>query len=287
MTSPEEHMKTSAFLAAIVAVALLPARADAQNLKLQIQDGRVTLEAQNVPVRQILAEWARVGGAKIVNGEKVAGAPLTLQLQAMPERQALDIILRGVSGYMLAARQVGTGVSAFDRIMILPTSSAPRNAGPAPGGNAFGRPMPQPAMPVQADPVEEEVVASDGDEVDNDTDEEDAEAEEEEEVGGGEGEPSSSPQPQAPQMNRFQRRNVFPNPMGGQVQPFMPQQPGNVQVYPGQQPQQEDSEGAETPEATPGNPFGMPAGATATPGVVTPVPQQQQPGTRPRRPPSS
>lgn len=274
-------MKTSAFLAALVAAALLPARADAQNLKLHIQDGRVTLEAQNVPVRQILAEWARVGGAKIVNGEKVAGAPLTLQLQAMPERQALDIILRGVSGYMLAARQqAGTGVSAFDRIMILPTSSAPRNAGgPMPGG-AFGRPTPAPAMPVQADPVEEEVVAADGDEVDND----DPEPEEEAEVGGGEGEPTASPQP--PQMNRFQRRNVFPNPMGAQVQPFMPQQ-GGTQVYPGQQ-QQDDSEGPEGGQTvTPGNPFGMPAGATATPGVVTPVPQQPgQPGQRPRRPPS-
>ena len=279
-------MKTSAFLAAIVAVALLPARADAQNLKLQIHDGRVTLEAQNVPVRQILAEWARIGGAKIVNGEKVAGAPLTLQLQSMPERQALDIILRGVSGYMLAARQVGTGVSAFDRIMILPTSAAPRNAGgPAPGGTAFGRPMPAPAMPVQAEPVEEEVVASDGDEVDNDDEADaDGEAEEEEDAGGGEGEPTSSPQP--PQMNRFQRRNAFPNPMGGaQVQPVMPQQ-GGVQMFPGQQQQQEESEGAEGTQVAPGNPFGIPAGATTTPGVVTPVPQQQ-PGTRPRRPPSS
>jgi hypothetical protein len=275
-------MKTSAFFAAIVAVALLPWRADAQhNLKLHIEDGRVTLEAQNVPVRQILAEWARVGGAKIVNGEKVVGAPLTLQLQAMPERQALDIILRGVSGYMLAARQEGTGVSAFDRIMILPTSSAPRNAGPAPGANTFARPT-RPAMPVQAEPVEEEVVVADGDEVDNDQEPEEEPTDEEDT--GGQGEPSSAPQP--PPMNRFQRRNVFPNPMGGaQVQPFMPQQ-GGVQVFPGQQ--QEDSDGSESgQQVTPGNPFGIPAGATSTPGVVTPVPQDQQPGTnrRPRRPP--
>src|SRR5688500_19644164 len=127
MTSPEEYMKTSAFLVAIVAAALLPVRADAQNLKLHIQDGRVTLEAQNVPVRQILAEWARLGGAKIINGEKVAGAPVTLQLADVPERQALDIVLRSVSGYMLAARQTGTeGLSAFDRLLILPTSVAPR-----------------------------------------------------------------------------------------------------------------------------------------------------------------
>jgi hypothetical protein len=273
-------MKTSAFFAAIVAVALLPWRADAQqNLKLHIEDGRVTLEAQNVPVRQILAEWARVGGAKIVNGEKVVGAPLTLQLQAMPERQALDIVLRSVSGYMLAARQEGTGVSAFDRIMILPTSSAPRNAGPAPRANTFARPT-RPVMPVEAEPVEEEVVA-DGDEVDND--EEPEEASDEDDTGG-EGEPSSAPQP--PPMNRFQRRNVFPNPMGAQMQPFMPQQ-GGAQVYPGQQ--QEDADGAEGgQQATPGNPFGIPAGATSTPGVVTPVPQEQQPGSnrRPRRPPS-
>lgn len=273
-------MKTSAFLAAIVAVALLPARADAQNLKLQIQDGRVTLEAHNVPARQILAEWARIGGAKIVNGEKVVGAPLTLQLQSTPEREALDIILRGVSGYMLAARQEGTGVSAFDRIMILPTSSAPRNAGGTPAGAAaaFGRPVRTPVMPVQAEPVEEEVAVTDGDIVE-DGDNDDPEPEEE--AANGEMEPPANV-PQPPQMNRFQRRNVFPNPMGAQVQPFTPPQ----QVYPGQQ--QDDTEGVENPTVTtPGNPFGIPAGATATPGVVTPVPQQQTPGTNPRRRPPS
>ena len=276
-------MKSSAFFAAIVAVALLPSRADAQNMKLQIQDGRVTLEAQNVPVRQILAEWARIGGAKIINGEKVVGAPLTLQLHSTPEREALDIILRGVSGYMLAARQEGTGVSAFDRIMILPTSSAPRNAGgpPAAGNSAFGRPMRAPAMPVQAEPVEEEVAVTDGDVDDGDND--DPEPEPEEETVTTETEaPTNVPQP--PPMNRFQRRNVFPNPMGAQMQPFTPPQ----QVYPGQQQQQQDdTEGAENGTVTtPGNPFGIPAGATATPGVVTPVPQQQPGTTQRRRPPS-
>jgi hypothetical protein len=278
MASPEEHMKTSAFYAAVVALALLPARADAQNLKLQIQDGRVTLEAQNVPARQILAEWARVGGAKIVNAEKVVGAPLTLQIEGMPERQALDIILRGVSGYMLAARQEGSGVSAFDRIMILPTSSAPRNAGPTPGAGAFGRSMPAPAMPVQAEPVEEEIVA-DGDEMDNDDADADEEAEEEDaSASEGAGEPSSGP---AAPVNRFQRRQVYPNPMGAQMQPFMPQR-GGVQVFPGQQEEPADApEAGEAPSA--GNPFGVPAGASTVPGVVSPVPEET-PGTNPRRP---
>jgi hypothetical protein len=102
-------------------------------LQLQIANGRVTLHAQNVPVRAILEEWSKLGGAKIINGERVAGAPLTLDLEGVPERQALQILLRGVSGYVLAARQSGQpGVSMYDRIMILPTSVAPRNPPPAP-----------------------------------------------------------------------------------------------------------------------------------------------------------
>ena len=103
-------------------------------LQLHISNGRVTLHAQNVPVRTILAEWSKVGGAKIINGEAVAGAPLTLDLEAVPERQALDIVLRGVSGYVLAARQPGTpnvdvngrviaGVSMYDRIMSSVTNT--------------------------------------------------------------------------------------------------------------------------------------------------------------------
>src|SRR5436190_11873724 len=55
-------------------------------LQLQISDGRVTLHAENVPVRTILAEWARVGGTTILNGDRVAGTPLTLQLEGVPER---------------------------------------------------------------------------------------------------------------------------------------------------------------------------------------------------------
>src|SRR6266850_6850357 len=111
-----------------------------QPFRLQIAAGRVTLHAQNIPVRTILSEWSRLGGARVVNGEAVVGAPLTLDLENVPERQALDIILRGVSGYMLAARDLGVagGPSMFDRIMILPTSSAPRNPPPASASPIFG-----------------------------------------------------------------------------------------------------------------------------------------------------
>src|SRR6476620_7137676 len=99
-------------LVAAVFFTVAAAAAAQAPLQLQINNGRVTLHAQNVPVRTILAEWSKVGGTRIMNAEGVAGAPLTLELQGVPERQALDIILRGVSGYVLAARQ--PGAPAFD-----------------------------------------------------------------------------------------------------------------------------------------------------------------------------
>ena len=43
----------------------------------------------------------------------------------MPERQALDIVLRGAAGYMVLARDTITpGASAFDSILVLPTNVA-------------------------------------------------------------------------------------------------------------------------------------------------------------------
>ena len=73
-----------------------------------MQNGRVTIIADNVPLRQILQEWARVGQTKIVNADKLAGPAhnVTLQLIDAPERDALDILLRSASGYIAAPRPV-------------------------------------------------------------------------------------------------------------------------------------------------------------------------------------
>src|SRR6476660_984760 len=100
--------------------------AHAQRLALQIDNGLVTLEATSVPARRILAAWARVGGTEVVGAVKVTGGPLTL-----------DIVLRNIAGFMAAPRLASAtpGASAYDRIMILATSSAP-----APTAAAAGRP---------------------------------------------------------------------------------------------------------------------------------------------------
>ena len=65
----------------------------AQNVRLEFHDGKVNLIAQNASLRAILTEWARLGGTQVVNMERLAGPPVTLQLTDVPEMQALDTIL--------------------------------------------------------------------------------------------------------------------------------------------------------------------------------------------------
>src|ERR1700693_1336441 len=104
---------------------------------LPIRDGRVTLSAAGATVHEILIEWAKVGQTKIVNAERVTGGPITLQLTNVSEEQALDVILRSVSGYVAAPRpMVNPGASRFDRILIMLTSTPPpvvAGAAPPPG----------------------------------------------------------------------------------------------------------------------------------------------------------
>src|SRR6185436_20932256 len=78
--------------------------ATAGELKLSIANGRVTLTAQDVQVRQILAEWTRVGGTTIVGGDKLIGQTVTLQLVDQPEREALEILLKSAAGYVASQR---------------------------------------------------------------------------------------------------------------------------------------------------------------------------------------
>ena len=227
----------AAFAAAQTPTPVLP-------LQLHINNGRVLLHADNVPLRAILAEWSRLGGAKIINGDAVAGAPLTLDLENVPERQALEIILRGVSGYLLAARQPGTvGASMYDRLMILPTSVAPRNPTPALAGTAPG--IVRPVTPRQAD--------------DQNADDQDA-------AQGNDGVPLGRPVP-------------IPRPVVGGA-PVVP--PGGVPVppvtvVPDNEPQQPPGL-----VVTPANPFGLPAGSSARPGVIAPTPPQQPQPPRPQ-----
>ena len=116
-----------AFVAALAGgVSVSAAPASAGELKMSMQNGRVTIVADNVPLRQILQEWARLGQTRIVNADKLSGPAVTLQLVDTLEKDALDILLRSASGYIAAPRPVPVANAAFyDRVTIMATSRAP------------------------------------------------------------------------------------------------------------------------------------------------------------------
>ena len=260
------HLRT--FVVAVFFLACAGS-AGAQNLTLEFRDGKVTLDAANVPVRTILSEWARLGGTRVVGGERVAGAPLTIHLESVPEAQALEIVLRNVAGYMAAPRSAAsTGASQYDRILVLATSSAPAAA-----ANSRPTPMPQNSgrgRPLKPEEQEEQPPAP-ADVADTGVNE---------------------PPFQFPQQNPFQAAQPGqPGPFGT---PMMApgQQPPVIQF--GQQPNQGVTINPAPPQQTPVLQF---PGTQQTPGTVTqpggfgvgsPTPgmivQPQQPG-QPVRPP--
>jgi hypothetical protein len=187
----------------------------AGELKLTLDNGRATLIAQDVPVRQILEEWARIGKTTIVNGDKLSGPPITVQLIDRPEAEVLEVVLRSASGYIAAPRDATApvGPSMFAKVMILPVSRGPvgvASATPPPFGSR--QPQPQP-MPMPVNPV-------------NDDDANDAPPTP---PFGPQGTPSSSPfqPPQATQpLNGQQpvitapRPGMLPAPPAGQPNPY-------------------------------------------------------------------
>ncbi len=158
-SNPMKNLLCTAFVAALAFSVPLTAAAQVpsnQNLQLSMKDGRVTIVATDVPLRQILQEWSRIGQTKIINGEKLTGGPVTLQLVNKTEREALDILLRSAAGYMAATRPDGAeGISAYDRITILATSKAPSaTAGPVASPQPFQRaPIPVAAVEDDDEPV--------------------------------------------------------------------------------------------------------------------------------------
>lgn len=115
-------------------------------LTLSIHDGLVSIDAQDVTVRQILTEWARVGKTRIINVERITGGPVTVKFDGVPEKQALDIVLRAIPGYMALPRATHIpDASLYDRILIMATTTAvaaPRPPQPAPGFPGMQSTMP-------------------------------------------------------------------------------------------------------------------------------------------------
>jgi hypothetical protein len=237
-------MRSRNIVATIFVLLCAAGSASGQTLSMEFRDGRVRLKADNVPVSRILSEWTRIGGTTIVHGERVPGAPITLEITDLPERQALEIVLRGAAGYMVLARETTpAGASTFDKILVLPTTAR------APAAPTAPQPPPPapPSFPGDAD--------IDGDD------------------------PNQAPFTPPP-AGAFPRGRV-PNvnrPQGVPMPAPQPSQPPTPQQLPAQD--EDDDDPAETPEPTPppsGNPFGVVPGG-ARPGTISPVPQQPNAG---------
>ena len=116
----------------------MPAAAQPAERKLQLTfhpDATVTLSAQNVPVRDILAEWRLKCACTVVNAERLAAAasPVPMFFDHADQALVLDTLLRQAAGYTLTPQRVGaTSPSRFETIYILATSTPSAGAYAAP-----------------------------------------------------------------------------------------------------------------------------------------------------------
>jgi hypothetical protein len=234
-------MKLLKFAAVPIVLTLAAATASAE-VQVTIHDGLVTIVAKDATVRQIIAEWARVGQAQVVNAERIPGGPTNIELTNVPEAQVLDTLLRSAAGYLAAPRAVmASNLSRFDRVVVMPTSNPPRTPVPAPQP-AFQQP-PQFAQPVDDDVDDDRAAAPNV--------------------------VMPTPNPRGPVFNTFPQPQVV-NPQTGAPVTGVP-----VQMPPYQQPPQDPQQ--MPPTTYPSMPT-APFGGVAVPGMVVPAPQQGQPG---------
>jgi hypothetical protein len=138
-------------VASLVVGAIGMATHASADVVVKLVDGHASVSATNATVREILAEWARVGQTRIVNAERVGGTPVTIELSNVPELQALDIILRSVSGYVAAPRAEAVANAAqYDRIYLLATST-PAAAPPRPPAAVLPPAFQPPQLPAPDD----------------------------------------------------------------------------------------------------------------------------------------
>jgi len=97
--------------------AQVPAAPPVRKLELKFNNDRVTLKAQNVTVREVLAEWAKQCGCEVIGADKITNTTITMPLQY--ENQPKEAIIRSLlnpgtvsGGYLLTQ----------DKLVIAPVS---------------------------------------------------------------------------------------------------------------------------------------------------------------------
>jgi hypothetical protein len=103
-----------------------------RKLELSVSNGTIALDAQNVSLREVVAEWERQSGCLFVNADKLPAVPVTLQFPAgTPQTKALDSLLRALAtdstgyGYIVAPRAGQAGAAAPCGAVYILASSRP------------------------------------------------------------------------------------------------------------------------------------------------------------------
>jgi hypothetical protein len=132
------------FALAVTLSAAVAGPVSAGDVKIAFRDGRVSIEAANATPRQILSEWARLGGVSVTNLDRLGGDPVSVQLVDVPEAQAIETLLRGTAGFIAALRTTGAPAagSEYEKILLLP--------GLAPPPTVASAPAPAPTRPSDA-----------------------------------------------------------------------------------------------------------------------------------------
>lgn len=108
-------------------------------------NGNVTLVAQSVTVREILAEWTRKGGSQVVGAEGLGGGPITRQFENRPEVEVLSSLLRSAAGVGLLPRAIGSNGPSRLNVQIKATSNP--TTGYMPTSSVTEAPVTTPGFP--------------------------------------------------------------------------------------------------------------------------------------------
>jgi len=133
-------MRTKALLAGLITALILivgvhpsaqtPASTERKLVLTFDGNGFATLTAQNVTVAEVFAEWARVGGSKITNAERLPRNPISVQFVNTPEAKLVEALVLRLSkaqgaGFIVAPRLADAPAtpSRLQTINIMPSSS--------------------------------------------------------------------------------------------------------------------------------------------------------------------
>jgi hypothetical protein len=134
----------------------LTAQTQGRKLDVSFNNGNVTILAENVTLREIMAEWGRKGGSRIVNAEKLGGTAIPyIEFKDQPEVVVLRSLLRDVPGYGAAPRIApAANASSLEAVFILATRAVPVSGASAapPAAQPIQQATPPPAQQFEPPP---------------------------------------------------------------------------------------------------------------------------------------